>query len=288
MHAIQPSCILLARKAVPWSWVMKEHDVRQRIESFLKRTAREVVIPASVGLGLALTITLAACSQGGTGGFVPIQGGHAGSTTTSQGGTVCSPPPCASYPMCNPSDQQVATAGPNCTFPSWDCPAERECYTLQGGCGPILCLLPAGLHCSDSLSCNPGDTPTTSDNCVGSPSPCYENRLCTRSIYCRNSASPYGGICTGTWSDGGTLEPPDASAGSDDAGTRPCCGDGVPDYQYGEQCDLGPLNGVPLNTNKSSPSFWNPDPNGIVLCDSNCTNPNPLCDLDWKGGIICD
>jgi hypothetical protein len=33
---------------------MKEHDVRQRIESFLKRTAREVVIPASVGLGLVL------------------------------------------------------------------------------------------------------------------------------------------------------------------------------------------------------------------------------------------
>ena len=29
-------------------------DVRQNIESFLKRTAREVVIPASVGLGLVL------------------------------------------------------------------------------------------------------------------------------------------------------------------------------------------------------------------------------------------
>ena len=34
---------------------MKEQDVRQRIESFLKRTAREVVIPVSMGLGLALT-----------------------------------------------------------------------------------------------------------------------------------------------------------------------------------------------------------------------------------------
>jgi hypothetical protein len=34
---------------------MKEQDVRQRIESFLKRTAREMIIPASVGLGLALT-----------------------------------------------------------------------------------------------------------------------------------------------------------------------------------------------------------------------------------------
>jgi hypothetical protein len=34
---------------------MKEQDVRQRIERFLKRTAREVVVPASVGLGLALS-----------------------------------------------------------------------------------------------------------------------------------------------------------------------------------------------------------------------------------------
>jgi hypothetical protein len=35
--------------------VMKEQDVRQRIERFLKRTARELIIPASVGLSLALS-----------------------------------------------------------------------------------------------------------------------------------------------------------------------------------------------------------------------------------------
>ncbi|MGC9986921.1 MAG: hypothetical protein ABSF35_25315, partial [Polyangia bacterium] len=35
--------------------VMKEQDVRQRIESFFKRTARELIIPASVGLSLGLT-----------------------------------------------------------------------------------------------------------------------------------------------------------------------------------------------------------------------------------------
>jgi len=34
---------------------MKERDVRQRIESFLKRTARDVVVPASMGIGLALS-----------------------------------------------------------------------------------------------------------------------------------------------------------------------------------------------------------------------------------------
>jgi len=33
---------------------MKEHEIRQRIEGFLKRTARELVVPASMGLGLAL------------------------------------------------------------------------------------------------------------------------------------------------------------------------------------------------------------------------------------------
>jgi len=38
---------------------MKEQDVRHRIESFLKRTARDMIIPASVGLGLAL----AGCSD---------------------------------------------------------------------------------------------------------------------------------------------------------------------------------------------------------------------------------
>ena len=34
---------------------MKEREIRQSIESFLKRTARELVVPASVGLGLALS-----------------------------------------------------------------------------------------------------------------------------------------------------------------------------------------------------------------------------------------
>jgi len=34
---------------------MKEQDVRQRIEGLLKRTARELIIPASVGLSLGLS-----------------------------------------------------------------------------------------------------------------------------------------------------------------------------------------------------------------------------------------
>lgn len=40
---------------------MKETDVRQHIESFLKRTAREMIIPASMGLSLGLS----GCIPGG-------------------------------------------------------------------------------------------------------------------------------------------------------------------------------------------------------------------------------
>jgi hypothetical protein len=50
---------------------MKEKDVRQGIESFLKRTVREMIVPASMGLGLALSGCMG--SQGGTGGLVPIR-----------------------------------------------------------------------------------------------------------------------------------------------------------------------------------------------------------------------
>jgi hypothetical protein len=50
-------CIPAPKKRYHVPWVMKEQDVRQRIESFLKRIARKMTIPASVGLSLGLTIT---------------------------------------------------------------------------------------------------------------------------------------------------------------------------------------------------------------------------------------
>jgi hypothetical protein len=34
---------------------MKEKDLRERIEQFLRKTARNVVVPASVGLGLSIS-----------------------------------------------------------------------------------------------------------------------------------------------------------------------------------------------------------------------------------------
>jgi hypothetical protein len=185
-------------------------------------------------------------------------GGTAGSSGT--GGTGGQGPMCAAYRMCNPGDQQVGM----------DCPAERECYSLSVSCGSggyntTTCVLPESLHCNDPLLCNPGDTPTTSDSCVGYPSPCYENRLCTRSIYCRRPTGPYGGICSGTRSDAGILELPDASVDGSAAGRIPCCGDGIVDYQYGEMCDFGPLNGQCL------------DSQGPVVNWVGCTYCSPDC-----------
>jgi hypothetical protein len=77
-----------------------------------------------------------------------------------------------------------------------------------------------------------------------------------------------------------------ARADGGDAGTRPCCGDGVPDLVYGEECDFGNLNGVPLDTT-SWP--WTPNPGGTVWCDLNCRNPYPLCEPEARlGGMYCD
>ena len=218
------------------------------------------------GMGLVLAITLAACSQGGTFRSTS-QGGTGGSTTISQGGTGGSAPICTVYPSCNPGDQQV-TSGPELDY-SQDCPPERECYSLSIPCGSTLCVLAAGLHCNDLLLCNPGDTPTTvGDPDCGASAFCYTNRLCAQSIRCRQVPSPYGGICSGTWTDGGVLEPPDASADGGDAGRISCCGDGIVDTENGEMCDLGPLNGVCFDTQ------GNPAQSSCTIeCTKNCKMP---------------
>ena len=70
-HSPQKLHTLCTREVVPCSWVVKEQDVRQRIESFLKRTVREMIVPAPMGLGLALSGCMG--SQGGTEGLVPIR-----------------------------------------------------------------------------------------------------------------------------------------------------------------------------------------------------------------------
>ena len=208
--------------------------------------------------GMGLAFTLAACSQGGIGGFVPIsQGGQAGSTSTSQGGTGGfsnsnggsgtagssgtggtggQGPMCAAYRMCNPGDQQVGM----------DCPAERECYTLSLSCGSgqyntTTCVLPVGVHCDDPLLCNPGDTQTTfgDQGWIGcaDPDSCYQLNLCAYFIMCRYGADA--GV------DANSLDAR-MDAGTPDAGvdgrTMRSCGNGILEPNYGEKCDDGNTN----------------------------------------------
>ena len=171
---------------------MKEQDVRQRIESFLKRTARDMIIPASVGLSLGLV---------GCGSSSDV------------------PPPLPEY-------------------------------------GAVF-LPDAGLY---------ADVPTYAPMYAGSFPP-----------------GVHAGACSGTWSEGVFLEPPDASADGDDVGTMPCCGDGIMDQ--GEQCDVGTLNGMCLDVQGNPvgypdnpgcqpfPASCNCPADTMVLCSTMCRIP---------------
>jgi hypothetical protein len=138
-----------------------------------------------------------------------------------------------------------------------------------------ICTVPvggSGLQCQSSPSCAHGDIPITSDEDCGVTAICYTAVWCGQSIRCRQT--PYGGICRGTWSDGGVLEPPDASADGDDAGMPPCCGDGFIDGQHGEQCDLGPLTGACVDENGKFAGYPGdtdcPPGTGLLPCSRDC------------------
>jgi hypothetical protein len=149
--------------------------------------------------------------------------------------------------MCNSGDAIVETGiEPGEMLPSGDCPAGRECYVLQGGCGPEMCMLPLGVHCSDLLSCNSGDAQIEDwdSDCTEYPNSCYIKQLCTQpSIVCRRG--PDAGVNSS--SSDGAVDAPATATGVDaqvlDAGY---CGDGIVQTDLGEECDLGTQNGVPL------------------------------------------
>jgi hypothetical protein len=246
----------------------------------MTKTVREVAMPGSVGLGLAIIITLAACGQGGanqdaTAGSTTSSQGGTGGSTTGQGAPDTARPTCLDFPWCNTGDQQV-TAGPALDY-SGNCPPGRDCYSLRDSCGSTLCALPEGRHCDDPQSCDPGDTQLlwwNEASCDG-PGFCYAKMQCLRSIECQTWRTA---VCGDTWSDGGLLEAQDASADGDDAGARACCGDGVVDVTHGEQCDLGGLNGVCLDDQGNPPDAgqWNPGdcPIGTyVQCFTTCLIP---------------
>jgi len=135
--------------------------------------------------------TISSGTTGGNGGM--IGPGGVGDGSTGGTGVPAGPvPTCKAYPGygCNPGDREIGVS-----FASYygdqstDCPSGRECYSLGGNCGSILCVLPEGVHCSDSLLCNPGDTQIAQwgPDCVGWPSPCYTKKLCMQqSTACRH------------------------------------------------------------------------------------------------------
>jgi len=149
--------------------------------------------------------------------------------------------------------------------------------STDGSIGDVcmsICTVPvrgSGLQCQSSPSCAYGDIPITSDEDCGVTAICYTAVWCGQSIRCRQT--PYGGICHGTWSDGGVLEFPDASADGNNAGMPTCCGDGFVDTRYGEQCDLGPLTGACVDENgkfAGYPGDTDCPPDTQVLCTRTC------------------
>ena len=196
--------------------------------------------------------------MGGAGGTIGSGGSNGGGATAGSpgsGGTGGQGATCASIRMCDPTDQQID--GP--------CPAGRECYSFPQECfdATTLCMLPAGVHCSD-LSCNPGDSPTTVDDqgCSQHPTACYTKQLCAHEIWCRHGADA--GVDAGA-SDTGI-----------DAGPVGYCGNGILDP--GEQCDDGNTNnGDGCSATCQIETGWQcPAPGQVCMpCGTNACDAGP-------------
>lgn len=164
-------------------------------------------------------------STGGAGGFPGPAGVASG--TGGQGGSATSSP-CLTEARCNVGQVLVEEHG-NADL-SKECPAERECYALYNRCTSTLCVLPEGVHCTDKITCNPGDTETSLDGYC-SQSPCYTVQLCTNSIWCKYATDV-----------GATASASDAAVDGDALAVG-YCGDGIVQVDLGEQCDWGAQNG---------------------------------------------
>ena len=240
--------------------------------------------------------TAGAVGSGGISGTDASVHGGAGALDASSsaggsgtGGQPGSLPICASIRMCDPPDQQID--GP--------CPADRECYSFQQYCfvATTVCMLPAGVHCSD-LVCDPGDSPTTSyaDDCRQNPNACYSRQLCAYDIWCRYGTDA--GVVVGT---------PDASVVP---GPRiPRCGDGILQTNSGEKCDdSNTFNGDGCNALCQIEAGWQcPTPGQACIpcgsgtidgCDAGSvgycgdgivqTNLGEECDLGLQNGVFLE
>jgi hypothetical protein len=203
---------------------------------------------------------------GGSGGSTGTSQGGTGGSTTSQGAPDASTPTCLVFPACNTGDQQV-TSGSRLDY-SGDCPPERECYSLPAfdgiaNCGSVLCVLPDGVHCDDPLLCNPGYKHAPPYMYCGPSNFCDTEKLCAQFILCIPVGYP--AVCSGTWSPGG------------DAGTIPCCGDGLVDQS--EQCDFGEANGACFDSSgkfAGYPGDTGCPPDAQVYCSTKCTLRYPI------------
>ena len=175
-------------------------------------------------------------STGGTTGSGRSSGGGgtagnartSSSSTGGQGG-MSSSSPCLVSATCNVGEIVVAEQG-NADL-SKDCPAERECYALYNRCASALCVLPEGVHCTDELTCNPGDIEESLDACAQKSTDCYNKQLCTRTIYCKYAT------------DAGVAAFSSDAAVGGDAMAVGYCGDGIVQADLGEQCDWSAQNG---------------------------------------------
>lgn len=214
--------------------------------SGLKITAPDAGAASGGGVGSNITgggaggslgpVGAGGVSSGGTTGSGRSSGGGgtagnartSSSSTGGQGGLPSSTP-CLADAWCNVGkivDDEQGTADM-----SKECPAERECYAIYNRCTSTLCVLPEGVHCTDKIACNPGDTEASLDGYC-SQFPCYNVQLCTNIIWCKYS--PDAGV---------NASSPDTGADTHalDAGY---CGDGIIQIDLGEECDLGTQNGV--------------------------------------------
>ncbi len=201
------------------------------------------------GSGSGAGGTIGSGESSGTGGTA----GSSGTASTGRQGATC-----ASIRMCDPTDQQVD--GP--------CPAARECYSFQQECfdATTVCMLPAGVHCSD-LSCNPGDAETTSgdQDCWQNPNPCYTKQLCAQSILCKHGTDA--GVDAGG--------KPESDGSSQRVGAphpQPCLSGEV--LNSGEMCPC--VAGPPVC------SFSSCEPSGDSLCYTPCVKGGTCA-----GGLVC-
>ncbi len=165
-------------------------------------------------------------------------GGTAGSSGT--GGTGGQGPTCGLYLRCNPGDQQVDT----------DCPPGRKCYTLGVGCGSVrnttICAYGADAGASDAST---GALDTGVD--LRMIATLCGNGVLDPGEQCDDGNTNNGDGCSATCQIEAGWNCPTPGQLCIPCGTNACdtgpvgyCGDGILQTNLGEECDLGPLNGV--------------------------------------------